>query len=77
MKPTIKAILKGAALGLAAVAIAIACSSCVSTVTTTTLPDGTVVKIESKGPDAASVNAAANLGGVVGGLVMQKIIAEK
>ena len=77
MKLTVKAILKGAALGLAAVAVAIAISSCATTTTTTTLPDGTVVKIEAKGPDATSVNAASNLAGIAAGLYAQKIIAEK
>lgn len=77
MKPTIKAILKGAAIGLSAVAIAIAMSSCATTTTTTTLPDGTVVKIEAKGSDAASVNAYTNLAGVGAGILVRAIIDEK
>lgn len=54
-------------------------TSCVTSTTTVTAPDGTVTVTKTSGPDAASVNAAANLGGVVGGLVIQhrKIIAEK
>ena len=52
------------------ISFALMASSCVTTVTTTTLPDGTVVKVESKGPDAASVNAASNLAGVAAGLMI-------
>jgi hypothetical protein len=59
MKPTIKAIMKGAAIGLSAVAIAIAMSSCVTTTTKTTLPDGTIVEQTVRGPDSESISASA------------------
>jgi hypothetical protein len=37
-------------------------TSCVSTTTTTTLPDGTITVVEQRGVDAASVAAAADFG---------------
>lgn len=37
-------------------------ASCVSTTTTTTLPDGTVTVIEQRGIDQASVAAASDIG---------------
>jgi hypothetical protein len=45
-----------------AIAILTAClASCVSTVTTTTAPDGTVTVIEQRGIDQASVAAATEI----------------
>lgn len=43
-------------------AAAISLASCVSTVTTTTAPDGTVTVVEQRGIDAASVAAATEIG---------------
>ena len=39
----------------------LALASCVSTITTTTLPDGTVTVIEQRGIDQASVVAATEI----------------
>ena len=39
----------------------LALASCVSTITTTTLPDGTVIVIEQRGIDQASVVAATEI----------------
>jgi hypothetical protein len=36
-------------------------TSCVSTITTTTAPDGTVTVVEARGVDAASVAAATEI----------------
>lgn len=60
MKPThnTKSLLGGLALSIALFAAITALTSCVSTITTTTAPDGTVTVTEVKGVDAASVNAA-------------------
>jgi len=40
----------------------LALASCVSTITTTTAPDGTVTVIEQRGIDQASVVAATEIG---------------
>lgn len=45
-----------------AIITAASLASCVSTTTTTTLPDGTITVVEQRGVDAASVAAAADLG---------------
>jgi len=52
-------------------------TSCVTTTTKITSPDGTVTETTTKGPDGASVQAAASLGGVVGNIYLHKVIAEK
>ena len=41
--------------------VSLALASCVSTITTTTLPDGTVTVIEQRGIDQASVVAATEI----------------
>ena len=47
-------------IGLLAAA-ALSLTSCVSTTTTTTLPDGTVTVVEQRGIDQASVAAATEI----------------
>jgi len=65
-------------LTLAVLASFVAMSqSCVTSTTTVTSPDGTVTVTKTSGPDAASVNAAAGLGGVVGNIYLRKVIADK
>jgi len=56
MKPKIKAVLKGAALGAAFIAVAVILGSC--TTTTTTLPDGSTTTIRSTDPVAAATLSA-------------------
>jgi len=60
-------------LAIAVLASFVAMSqSCVTSTITTTAPDGTVTVTKTSGPDAASVNAAAGLGGVVGKIIVEK-----
>ena len=58
MKTKLRKIIKGATIGLSLIALAISASSCVSTYTKVTSPDGTITETSTKGPDAASVNIA-------------------
>jgi len=44
-------------------------ASCATTTTTITDPDGRITKIESKGPDAASITAAASALEVIAPLI--------
>jgi uncharacterized lipoprotein YmbA len=46
---------------LLSLAAALSLASCVSTTTTTTLPDGTVTVVEQRGIDQASVAAATEI----------------
>lgn len=50
---------------LLSLAAALSLASCVSTTTTTTLPDGTITVVEQRGVDAASVAAATEISRVI------------
>jgi len=47
--------------GILSIVASISLASCVSTTTTTTLPDGTVTVVEQRGIDQASVVAATEI----------------
>jgi hypothetical protein len=53
-----KTSLINSAIALAAITIAVALASCTTTVTTNTLPDGTVVTVKARSADPVAIKAA-------------------
>ena len=56
---------------LVIISFAVMASSCVTSDTTVTAPDGTVTRSVIKAPDAASINAASNMAGVASRFIIR------